>query len=180
MRPLEGSIAVIHDMPEEGWPSMDQMGHLLTSRLPVVAPRLTVTPVQHRMTRVFSPGPLGRVRPLFSADRVLNRMLLYPRKVKRTAGTRFDIYHIVDHSYAQLALALPEGRTIVTCHDIDTFRSLVEPDQDPRNPLFNLMPRRIFTDDEVRQFSSLLEDANRSGDAEEQAKLESLENPLLE
>ena len=95
------------------------------------------------MTRVFSPGPLGRVRPLFSADRVLNRMVLYPRKVKRAAGTRFDIYHIVDHSYAQLALALPEGRTIVSCHDIDTFRSLVEPDQDPRNPLFNLMTRRI-------------------------------------
>jgi glycosyltransferase involved in cell wall biosynthesis len=143
MMALDGSIAVIHDMAEEGWPSMDQMGHLLTSRLPVVAPRLTVTPVQHRMTRVFSPGPLGRVRPLFSADRVLNRMVLYPRKVKRAAVTGFDIYHIVDHSYAQLALALPEGRTIVSCHDIDTFRSLVEPDQDPRNPLFNLMTRRI-------------------------------------
>ena len=140
---LEGTIAVIHDMAEEGWPSMDQMGHLLTSRLPVVAPGLAVTPVQHRMTRVFSPGPLGRVRPLFSADRVLNRMVLYPRKVKRAAGTRFDIYHIVDHSYAQLALELPAGRTIVSCHDIDTFRSLVEPEEDPRNPLFNLMTRRI-------------------------------------
>ena len=88
MMTLEGTIAVIHDMPEEGWPSMDQMGHLLTSRLPVVAPGLAVTPVQHRMTRVFSAGPLGRVRPLFSADRVLNRMLLYPRKVKYTAPSR--------------------------------------------------------------------------------------------
>ena len=109
MTALEGSIAVIHDMPEEGWPSMDQMGHLLTSRLPALAPGLTVTPVRHRMTRVFSPGPLKRVRPLFSADRALNRMVLYPRKLKRTAAAQFDIYHIVDHSYAQLALELPAG-----------------------------------------------------------------------
>ena len=143
MTALEGSIAVIHDMPEEGWPSMDQMGHLLTSRLPALAPGLTVTPVRHRMTRVFSPGPLKRVRPLFSADRALNRMVLYPRKLQRTAAAKFDIYHIVDHSYAQLALELPAGCTIVSCHDIDTFRSLVEPDQDPRGPLFNLMTRRI-------------------------------------
>jgi hypothetical protein len=44
----------------------------------------------------------------------------------------------------------------------------------------NLKPRRIFTDEEVRQYSALLEDANRTGDAEEQAKLETLENPMLE
>ena len=44
----------------------------------------------------------------------------------------------------------------------------------------NLKPRRIFTDEEVRQYSALLEDANRTGDADEQAKLETLENPLLE
>jgi glycosyltransferase involved in cell wall biosynthesis len=143
MRQLSGSIAVIHDMPEEGWPSMDQMGHLLTSRLPIVAPGLKVTPVRHRMTRVFSIGPLGGVRPLFSADRVLNRMLLYPRRVREAASRRFDVYHIVDHSYAQLALELPPERTIVTCHDIDTFRSLVQPEEDPRHPLFNMMTRRI-------------------------------------
>ena len=143
MTPLQGSIAVIHDMPEEGWPSMDQMGHLLTSRLPAVAPGLTVTPIRHRMTRVFSGGPLARVRPLFSADRALNRMVLYPRKMKRAAAARFDIFHIVDHSYAQLALELPAGRTIVSCHDVDTFRSVVEPEADPRGPLFRVMTRRI-------------------------------------
>ena len=143
MTALQGSIAVIHDMPEEGWPSMDQMGHLLTSRLPAVAPGLTVTPIRHRMTRVFSPGPLARVRPLFSADRALNRLVLYPRKMKRVSGAPFDIFHIVDHSYAQLALELPAGRTIVSCHDIDTFRSVVDPDQDPRGPLFKVMTRHI-------------------------------------
>jgi glycosyltransferase involved in cell wall biosynthesis len=143
MTEAQGSVAIIHDMPEEGWPSMDQMGELLTTRLPALAPRLVVTPIRHHLTRVFSGGPLGRIRPLFSADRVLNRMLLYPRKVKRAAAERFDVYHIVDHSYAQLALELPARRTIVSCHDVDTFRSLVQPDRDPRNPLFNAMTRRI-------------------------------------
>ena len=38
MMALEGSIAVLHDMVEEGWPSMDQMGHLLTTPLPALAP----------------------------------------------------------------------------------------------------------------------------------------------
>jgi glycosyltransferase involved in cell wall biosynthesis len=143
MTALKGSIAVIHDMPEEGWPSMDQMGHLLTTRLPALAPGLAVTPIRHRMTRVFSPGLLARVRPLFSADRALNRLVLYPRKMKRVAGARFDIFHIVDHSYAQLALELPAGRTVVSCHDVDTFRSLVEADQEPRGPLFRVMTRHI-------------------------------------
>jgi glycosyltransferase involved in cell wall biosynthesis len=143
MTELTGSIAVIHDMPEEGWPSMDQMGHLLTSRLPVVAPGLKVTPIRHHMTRLFSGGPLAGVRPFFFADRVLNRMVIYPRRLRGLASQRFDIHHIVDHSYSQLALELPPERTIISCHDIDTFRSLVQPADDPRNPLFNMMTRRI-------------------------------------
>jgi glycosyltransferase involved in cell wall biosynthesis len=140
---LRGSVAVLHDMAEEQWPSMDQMAELLVSRLPVLAPGLTATPIRHGMARVFSPGPLRAIRPLVSVDRVLNRMVFYPRKLKGMAG-RFDIYHIVDHSYAQLALELPANRTIISCHDIDTFRSLVQPDQDPRHPLFKAMTRRIL------------------------------------
>ncbi|MEP7363877.1 MAG: PSD1 and planctomycete cytochrome C domain-containing protein [Acidobacteriota bacterium] len=44
----------------------------------------------------------------------------------------------------------------------------------------NIKPQRIFAGDEIRQYSTLLEDANRTGDSEEQAKLEVVENPLLE
>jgi glycosyltransferase involved in cell wall biosynthesis len=143
-RPLTGSVAVLHDMVEEGWPSMDQMGHLLTTRLPALAPGLAVTPIRHRMTRLVSGGSLGRARPLFFADRVFNRMILYPRRVRRQVRGRFDIYHVVDHSYAQLVLALPGNRTIVSCHDVDTFRSLVEPDVDRRGPAFKTMTRRIL------------------------------------
>ena len=108
---LAGSVAILHDMAEEGWPSMDQMGHLLTTRVPALAPGLSVTPIYHPMTRFTSPFGLADLRPLFLADRVLNRMVLYPRRVARFVSGRFDIYHVVDHSYAQLALALPAPTT---------------------------------------------------------------------
>jgi glycosyltransferase involved in cell wall biosynthesis len=139
-----GSLAVLHDMTEEGWPSMDQMGHLLTTRLPAIAPDLKVTAVRHSMVRLLSPGALQRFNPAFFADRVMNRMLLYPQRVRRRVSGRFDLYHVVDHSYAQLVLGLPAGRTIVTCHDIDTFRSVVRPPEEARNPLFRAMAARIL------------------------------------
>ena len=141
---INGSVAILEDMLEEGWPSMDQMGELLVSRLPALAPGLRVAAVRHRMLRLASPGPLRRLRPLSMADRIANRMVLYPGRVRRTVRGRFDVYHVVDHSYAQLALALPEGRTVVSCHDVDTFRSLVEPSRDRRGPLFRAMTRRIL------------------------------------
>jgi len=132
---------------EEGWPSMDQMGEIVTSRVPRFAPALHVTPIHHRLQRVASIGPLSAVRPAFFADRVLNRMVLYPRRVRREVAGRFDIYHVVDHSYAQLLLELPAPRTVVTCHDVDTFRSLIDradPGHDPRSPWFRAMTRRIL------------------------------------
>ena len=52
---LTGSVAVLHDMVEEGWPSMDQMGHLLTTRVPALAPGLSVTPVHPGRSRTTSP-----------------------------------------------------------------------------------------------------------------------------
>ena len=44
----------------------------------------------------------------------------------------------------------------------------------------NLKPRRYFTENEIQRYSALLEDANRTGDAEEQAKLEIVEDPMLD
>jgi glycosyltransferase involved in cell wall biosynthesis len=120
------------------------MGHLLTTRVPAMAPGLSVTAVQHPLVRLLSPGPFRRVKPLFFADRVFNRMLLYPRRVRRDVRGRFDLHHIVDHSYAQLALDLPGESTVVTCHDIDTFRSLVEAQDHGRSLGFRLMTRRIL------------------------------------
>jgi glycosyltransferase involved in cell wall biosynthesis len=54
------------------------------------------------------------------ADRILNRVWDYPRWL-RSRGGEFDLFHITDHSYAHLALRLPAGRSLVTCHDLQAF-----------------------------------------------------------
>jgi glycosyltransferase involved in cell wall biosynthesis len=141
---LSGSVAILHDMTEEGWHSMDQMANLLTTRLPILAPGLTVTPVRHPLVRIASSGPLAGLPGMFLADRMFNRLVLYPRRVRASVRGRFDLYHVVDHSYAQLALDLPQVSTIVTCHDVDAFRSLVEPASEPRPLWFRALTRRIL------------------------------------
>ena len=59
-----------------------------------------------------------------TADRILNRVWDYPRWLRSRAGD-FDLFHIIDHSYAHLALHLPAGRSLVTCHDLDAFRGVL-------------------------------------------------------
>ena len=68
----------------------------------------------------------GPASPAFNADRLLNRLWDYPRRLRRRA-VEFDLFHVCDHSYAQLVHALPAGRVGVYCHDLDAFRSLLEP-----------------------------------------------------
>ena len=58
--------------------------------------------------------------------RYINRFWDYSRWL-RTRANSFDIFHIVDHSYAHLAHVLPATRTVVTCHDADAFMPLVDP-----------------------------------------------------
>jgi glycosyltransferase involved in cell wall biosynthesis len=76
-----------------------------------------------------------------NADRLLNRHWDYPRFLRRTAET-VDFYHIVDHSYAHLLHVLPGARTGVYCHDLNTFRCLLEPDEEPRPRWFRAMAQR--------------------------------------
>ena len=37
----------------------------------------------------------------------------------------YDLFHIIDHSYAHLATRLPAGRSVVSCHDLDAFRGVL-------------------------------------------------------
>jgi glycosyltransferase involved in cell wall biosynthesis len=78
------------------------------------------------------------------ADQVLNRFFEYPRTL-RTTRSQFDIFHIVDHSYAQLVHDLPAERTLLVCHDLEAFRCLTEPQSEPRSGLFRAMTRRILS-----------------------------------
>jgi glycosyltransferase involved in cell wall biosynthesis len=141
-RPI--SLAVIHDMPEEGWSSMDQMGQLVASRVPMHSGQIRTTVIDHHLVRVASRVPLGRRREALLADRILNRMVLYPRRIRREVTGRYNLYHVVDHSYAQLVLDLPANATVVSCHDIDTFRAVAQPREEPRNLLFRTMTKRIL------------------------------------
>lgn len=48
------------------------------------------------------------------ASRV-GRFIDYPNLIKRTTG---DVFHILDHSHANLANATPPEKSVLTCHDI--------------------------------------------------------------
>ena len=56
----------------------------------------------------------------------------------------FDLFHIADHSYSQLVHVLPPDRTGVFCHDLDTFRCLLDPSSEPRPKWFRSMTLRIL------------------------------------
>jgi glycosyltransferase involved in cell wall biosynthesis len=135
--------ALCADFREEGWPSMDRVAdRLLAAIQQHHATEVEAVPVcppfARRITQVLS----GKIAE--NVDRGINRLIDYPRHVSRL-GWRHDVFHVIDHSYAQLVHRLPAERTVVTCHDLDTFRSILQPDAEPRSPLFNAMTRRILT-----------------------------------
>jgi glycosyltransferase involved in cell wall biosynthesis len=123
-------VALLCDSPDEKWPSMDLVGQMHSAQLSALG-------VPHQ---VIAP-PIRRRTPSFALDRLLFRFRDYPRLIR---GLKFDVFHIIDHSYSQLLHALPPSRTVVTCHDIDTFRSVLEPHRDPRGTAFRLMTNRIL------------------------------------
>jgi glycosyltransferase involved in cell wall biosynthesis len=135
-------VAVCADFREERWPSMDRVADgLLTCLSRDHAGIVNATPVcppfRRRATRWW-PG-----RASLNVDRALNRLVDYPRHVG-TLASAYDVFHVVDHSYAQLVHRLPSARTVVTCHDLDTFRSVLQPQRDPRSALFQAMTRHIL------------------------------------
>jgi len=141
MTPLR--VAIVCDFIEEDWPSMQMVGEMLFDHLgkghsAAVHATLIRPAFARRLSRI--PGA-GRVA--FNADRLLNRLVDYPRVVRRLRD-EFDLFHIVDHSYSHLVHEIPRGRAIVTCHDLDTFRCVLEPGREPRSRLFRMMTRRIL------------------------------------
>jgi glycosyltransferase involved in cell wall biosynthesis len=137
-------VAVVCDLREENWPSMELVADSLLEGLSarhgseIAATRIRPS-MRRRLTRSNTYG--GK---LFNADRLFNRFRDYPRAL-RSMSSNFDIFHLVDHSYAQLTHELPPERTIVTCHDLDTFRCLLEPNNERRSPLFRAMMVRVLS-----------------------------------
>jgi glycosyltransferase involved in cell wall biosynthesis len=127
-------VAILCDLAEENWPSMDLVGNMLFRTL------RDDHGEEFRVTRV---QPTLPYRASGKLARAMGRFVLYPREASRLIGN-FDLYHVVDHSYAHLVHRLPAERTIVTCHDLDAFRSLLNPEREQRSLAFQWMAKRIL------------------------------------
>ncbi len=116
---------------------VETLRHDFTGRVDAVALRPAM---RRRFTRLPGLARHPRARIL---DRLANRHFDYPRWLARHRDG-FDLFHIVDHSYAQLVDALWPDRTIVTCHDLDAFRSVLAPRQEPRSVPFRRIVLRTM------------------------------------
>lgn len=95
------------------------------------------------LASIASVGVGKRARDI---DRALGRHWDAVRQVRRRLRReRFDVLHIIDHSYAHLApprsWRLP---VVVTCYDLDAFRCLADPKGEPRPWWFRAMARRTL------------------------------------
>jgi glycosyltransferase involved in cell wall biosynthesis len=137
-------VALCADFPEERWPSMDRIAASLVEYLRRNhADAIEVTPIVPRFARRATRLSRRAAGRGFTVDRLVNRLWDYPRHVATLTGA-YDVFHVVDHSYCQLVHVLPAGRTVVTCHDLDTFRSLLHPEDEPRSRPYNAMMRHIL------------------------------------
>jgi glycosyltransferase involved in cell wall biosynthesis len=119
-RPIR--VALLCDYREENWYSMDLVGDMLTDHLA----REHENDIHAQQIVPRMPQPLGRGREGFfrNTHRALGRFVAYPREIRKLRN-QFDLFHVIDHSYAHLALELPPERVIVTCHDLDAFSALL-------------------------------------------------------
>jgi glycosyltransferase involved in cell wall biosynthesis len=128
-------VAVICDFLEENWPSMELVGNMLYEEL---RQKDGLEPKRIRPAMRFRRYRTGK------STRFYARFVQYP-KLLRKRISEFDLFHITDHSYAHLVHEVSPGCAVVTCHDLDTFRCLLDPDREPRSFAFRSMTRRILT-----------------------------------
>lgn len=136
-------VALICDFAEERWPSMDLVADMLVQSLRTERPDLQVTFIRPRFVRLLTRYSVFRGKTAaFNGDRLLNRFVHYPHVLRRLRS-EFDLFHVLDHSYSHLVNHLPAASTVVTCHDLDTFSSILEPRRTRRSWLFRVMTRAI-------------------------------------
>ena len=107
-------VALIADLIEERWYSMDRYADELLSNLTILQNNSGYTQFEFALIRPkrFFPSLKGKLGAILT---LITRYLFYPLFL---AGKKADIYHILDHSYAHLIKVLPFSRTIITCHDL--------------------------------------------------------------
>jgi glycosyltransferase involved in cell wall biosynthesis len=119
-------IAVVSDLAEERWHSMDLVAEILMLGLRTPDARVVdAEQVRPAMVRRLTLIPaVGRTETAHTMDRIINRMWDYGRWLQPRMAD-FDLFHIVDHSYAHLVTSLPPGRSLVMCHDVDAFAGVL-------------------------------------------------------
>ena len=137
-------VAVVADLAEERWHSMDLVAEILmlglrTPKARVVDATQVRPAMVRRLTRI--PG-LNRWQRAETADRIINRLWDYRRSLASRASD-FDLFHIVDHSYAHLVTTLPQGRSLVMCHDVDAFEGVL-PGTRSRSIVGRLLARQLL------------------------------------
>lgn len=141
--PRPRRVGIVADFLEERWPSMDLAAELTSLALArysdgVFQPAI----LRPRLRRVLR-GRFGLPgNGAANADRFLGRYVAYPRWLRgRRSG--FDLFHVIDHSYAHLVHTLAGRATVVTCHDLDAFRSVLG--GEPRPLWFRATMARVLS-----------------------------------
>jgi glycosyltransferase involved in cell wall biosynthesis len=139
---MRSRIAVIADSPDENWPSMDLVAEMLTTEWQThFTNEVETTKLELPIPRVAR--MLRDSKAAINADRILGRFVRYPARALRERN-HFDFFHVADHSYAQVVHALPSRRTGVFCHDLDAFRSILDPAREPRWLPFRMMTKTLL------------------------------------
>jgi glycosyltransferase involved in cell wall biosynthesis len=138
-------VGIVCDLKEEQWPSMDLIGDMLLEQFADgYRGELEASRMQPKLLRSCTALPLTRNSQLaWNADRLLNRAVFYPWWLRKRSRS-FDVVHIVDHSYAQLAWQTVPSRTIVTCHDLEAFSCLLDEPTQRRPKWFQAYSRHIL------------------------------------
>jgi glycosyltransferase involved in cell wall biosynthesis len=155
-------VGIVCDLLEERWHSMDLVADMLLTNLresfscDATAVRLRPKFV-NRFTAITRMDGSKLAR---NADRLLNRFWYFPRYLVARAH-RFDVFHVVDHTYAHLVHWLPASLVIVTCHDLDAIRCVIDPASAPRSMPFRALARRILTGMQKAALVTCVSDATR-------------------
>jgi glycosyltransferase involved in cell wall biosynthesis len=130
------TLTLLPDFREEGWLSMDLFEDMILAAKPQGWNFNISRPAyRRRFARLHA--------KLKNVDRLYNRFHVYPNAVRSVSA---DKVLILDHSYAHLASSVPRSAIVgVICHDINAFRSVVQPDKDPRPRWFRAMTQRILS-----------------------------------
>jgi glycosyltransferase involved in cell wall biosynthesis len=137
-------VAIVGDYLEEGWPSMDLAAELTVQAVEQHGDGFDAALLRPKLPRLLR-GRFGQTSAKVpNADRYLGRYVAYPRWLKERQRS-FRLFHVIDHSYAHLVHHVADRPVVVTCHDLDAFRSLIGPERERRPWWFRATMKRVMT-----------------------------------